>query len=64
MGAFSQILLLLLAGFLIWQLFRYIRANPGAFSKDNLSRGLFVLNILALLLIGLIALCVFLLKHV
>jgi hypothetical protein len=62
MGTFSQILLLLFAAFLIWQLVRYIRSNLGAFSKDNLHRGFFTLGILALLLIGFIALCVILLK--
>jgi hypothetical protein len=62
MGTFSQILLLLFAAFLIWQLIRYVRANPGAFSKDKLHRGFFTLGILALLLIGFIALCVILLK--
>lgn len=63
MGFFSKLLFVLLAIFLIWQMFGYVRAHPEAFSKDNLSKSFFTLGILALLLIGFVAVCVFLIKN-
>jgi hypothetical protein len=60
---FYKFLLVLIAIFFIWQLFVYCRANPGAFSAANLNRSFFALGILALLLIGFIALLVFLVRQ-
>jgi hypothetical protein len=62
MHTLTQILILLLAGFLGWQLYKYVKANPQAFSRDNLNKSFFTLGILALLLIGFIALCVMILR--
>ncbi len=62
MSTWSQILWALIAASLIWFLYRGIKANPGAFSRQNLSRSLFTLGVLALILIGFIALLVVLLK--
>jgi len=41
-----------------WFLYRYVRSNPEAFSSANLSKSFFTLGILALLLIGFVAVCV------
>lgn len=62
MSFLSQLLVVLLAIFLIWQMFTYVRAHPQMFSKDNLSRSIFTLGVLALILIGFVALLVFLVK--
>ena len=63
MSFFSKLLFVLLAMFLLWQMYHYIRANPQAFSKESLGRSFFTLGILALLLIGFIAVLVMLVKH-
>jgi hypothetical protein len=62
MGFFSKLLVILLAAFLVWQMFAYVRSNPQAFSKSSLSRSIFTLGILALLLIGFVAICVLIVK--
>ena len=58
----TQLAFIILAAFLIWQLYHYVKANLGAFSKANLSRSIFTLGILTLLLIGFIAICVLIVK--
>ncbi|EKE01769.1 MAG: hypothetical protein ACD_21C00056G0001 [uncultured bacterium] len=60
---FYKFLLIIISIFFIWQLFVYFRANPGAFSKVNLNRSVFTLGILTLLLIGFVALLVFIVRH-
>jgi hypothetical protein len=49
--------------FVIWQLFVYLRANPAALSKQNMSRSVFTLGVLALLLIGFVAVLVMLVRN-
>jgi type IV secretory pathway TrbL component len=51
------------AALAVWFAYRTIRSNPDMFSKENLSNSFFTMGILALLLIGFVALLVFLLKH-
>jgi len=63
MTALTQIIFIVIAIFLGWQLYRHIHLNPQMFSKDNLSRSIFTLGILTLLLIGFVTVCVLLLKH-
>lgn len=62
MTTFAQILLIILAVFLIWQMYRFVRNNPGMFSKINIERSMFTLGALCLALIGFVALLVWLLK--
>ena len=47
----------------LWQLFVYYKANPQAFSRENLGRGIFSLGVLTLLLIGFVALLVVFLSN-
>lgn len=47
---------------LIWVLYRSIRNNPGAFTTQNLNKSLMTLGILALMLIGVIAFAIILLR--
>lgn len=59
---FYKLLLIVISIFFIWQLFVYLRANPEAFSRANLSRSFFSVGILALLLIGFIAVLVLIVR--
>lgn len=58
----GKLLYVLLAGLLAWLAYRNIRGNPEAFSKANMNKSLRTLAVLALILIGFIALCVMLLR--
>lgn len=58
----TKLILVLLSAYFVWQLFRYVRANPGAFSKANLNRSFVTLGGLAILLIGFVALLVSIVK--
>lgn len=58
-----KLLCIVLAIFVIWQLFTYLRLHPEAFSKENLNRSFFTIGILALLLIVFIAGLVWLVKR-
>lgn len=61
-GDWGKLLLVIGALLLGWLLFRQIRGNPQAFSRENWGKSLYVLGILALLLIVFIWLLVVLLK--
>lgn len=52
------LLLIVLAALALWWVFTYVRHNPGAFSRENLSKGFWVLGVLALILIGFIYLLI------
>ena len=47
---------------IIWVLFRAIRGNPVVFSKANFSKSLSTMGVLALILIGFVAICIMLLR--
>lgn len=63
MQIFSQILLILGAGVILWLSYTTIKKHPGLFSAANLNKSIFTLGILALFLIGIIFMLVMLLKH-
>lgn len=50
-------------GLLLWMLYRGVKSNPEAFSRKNLSQSFRTLGLLALLLIGAVALAVLILRH-
>lgn len=50
------------AALMVWFIYRSIRSNPQAFSKENLSKSFFTLGVLALLLIAFIGLLVMMLR--
>lgn len=59
-----QILLYLLgAGLMAWLMVRMVRHNPGSFTRDALSKSIFTLGILALVLMGVVLLCIMFLKN-
>lgn len=57
-----KLFLILLTVFIGWLIYRNIRYNPQAFSKENLGKSFYTLGLLALALIAFIALLVVLLK--
>ena len=58
----EKLLFALLAVALIWFVVRLIKMNPSSFTWQSVNKSLFTLGILALLLIGFIALLVLMLK--
>jgi len=60
---FYQILGLLGAGLVIFLLYRTVKGNPELFSKENLSKSSFTMAILAIGLIGFVALLILMLKY-
>lgn len=54
----TMFLFLIGGALMAWLSFRMIKGNPAAFSRASLSKGFYTLGILALLLIGVIFICV------
>ncbi|HYF97364.1 MAG TPA: hypothetical protein VD770_00115 [Coxiellaceae bacterium] len=51
------------AGLMAWLAVRMVRNNPAAFSKENLGKSITTTGVLALIIIGVIAVCIILLRH-
>ncbi len=62
MNNWTLVLYLISAALLIWLMVRMVRGNPQAFSKENLSKSFYTVGIITILLIGVIFLCVLLLR--
>lgn len=62
MQTLYQILGILAAVFIVWYLYRVIKTNPDAFSKESFSKSFSTMGFLALLLIGFIALLIMMLR--
>lgn len=62
MSTLSQIVFLVLAFFIGWQTYRFVKHHPGFFSREYLGRSIFSLGILALLLIGFVTVLVMIAK--
>jgi predicted cation transporter len=62
METFYQILGLIGAGMIVFILYRTIKGSPGQFSKENLNKSFYTMGILAIALIGFIALLVLILR--
>mgnify|MGYP001031541173 CR=1 FL=1 len=58
----TELLFLIGAALMVWIGFRMVKGNPESFSKDAMGRSFYVLGILTLILMGVIAVCVKLLK--
>jgi hypothetical protein len=59
----TQLFVAIIAVVLIWWLYKRIKQNPKAFSKESFSKSFFTMGVLALILIGFIALVVAYLRH-
>lgn len=55
METLYQLLAIIAACFLVWVLYRSIKGNPQAFSKDNLNKSFFTMGLLGLALIAIVA---------
>jgi hypothetical protein len=63
MTIWQQLLAIAGCGFLLWWLYRGIKGNPEAFTKDSMSKSFMTMGVLALLLIGVVALAVMMLRR-
>lgn len=63
METLYQVLGLLGAGLVVWLLYRTIKSRPNQFSRENLSKSFSTMGILAILLIGFVALLIMIVRH-
>ncbi len=63
METLYQILGLIGAGMIVFILYRTIKGSPDQFSKANLNKSFFTMGVLAIVLIGFIALMVLMLRN-
>ncbi|QMT58711.1 MULTISPECIES: hypothetical protein [unclassified Legionella] len=63
METLYQILGLIGAGMIVFILYRTIKGRPEQFSKENLNKSFYTMGVLALVLIGFIALLVLILRN-
>ncbi|MDR3502223.1 MAG: hypothetical protein P4L79_06535 [Legionella sp.] len=63
MQTLYEILGLVGAGLVLFILYRSIKGNPAQFSKENLNNSFFTMGVLALVLIGFIAVLVLMVRH-
>lgn len=59
---FYQILALMGAGLILWYLYRVVKGRPEMFSRDKLNKSFFTMGLLAIILIGFVALLVLLVR--
>ncbi len=60
METFYQILALIGAAMIVWVIYRSIKGRPEQFSRENLTKSFSTMGVLALVLIGFVALLVYL----
>ncbi len=63
MNTLYQILGLLGAGMILFLLYRTIKGRPEQFSKENLNKSFFTMGVLAIGLIGFVALLILMLRN-
>lgn len=63
METLYQVLGLVAAALIVWVIYRNIKGRPEQFSRENLHKSFSSMGILALLLIGFVALLVLLVRH-
>lgn len=62
MDIFSKIVAILFAAFLLWMLYRYIKANPESLSLANINKSFYTMGIIGVGLIVFIAVIVYFLR--
>lgn len=62
MNTFLQISIALICLFIVWRIFKLLKANPALLSRANMARSFSTMGALALILIGGVAILVLLLK--
>lgn len=63
MQTFYQLLGIVGAGLIIWLLYRTIKGRPEQFSREKINQSFLTMGILGVVLIGFVALLVFLARH-
>ncbi len=63
MDTFIQIAVTVLCLFIVWRIYKVIKDNPELLSKENVSKSFTTMGVLALILIGFVALLVMMLKR-
>ncbi len=63
MNTLYQILGLIGAGMILFLLYRTIKGRPDQFSKENLNKSFFTMGVLAIGLIGFVALLILMLRN-
>ena len=63
MNTFLQISVAVLCLFIVWRIYKVIQGNPELLSKENVSKSFTTMGVLALILIGFVALLVMMLKR-
>jgi multisubunit Na+/H+ antiporter MnhG subunit len=58
----SVILFVIAGALLVWMAIRIIVQNPQVFNRENAGKSIYTLGLLTLLIIGVVALCVLILK--
>ena len=62
MEMFLQISVAILCLFIVWRIYKQLKQNPGLFSRQAISQSLTTMGVLALILIGGVAMMILLLK--
>ena len=63
MNLMMQISIAIISLFLVWRIYKVLKENPDLLSKANMSKSLSTMGVLALILIGAVALMVMLVKR-
>jgi hypothetical protein len=63
MDTFSKIIAVLFGAFIVFMLYRYIRANPESLSRENLGKSFYSMGLLGVGLIIFITVLIFLLRR-
>lgn len=61
--SWSALFFVMGAGLMAWLAYRMVSNNPDAFSRGNLGKSAYTIGILTLLMIGVVILCVIILKN-
>lgn len=62
MNTILQLSIAILCLFILWRIYKVIRANPEMLSKQNVSKSFTTMGVLALILIGFVAILILLVR--
>lgn len=60
MNTMIQLSIAIIAFFIVWRIYKVLKANPGLLSRQNLSKSFTTMAVLALILMGAVAILVLL----
>ena len=62
MNILMQVSVAIISLFIVWRIYKVIKENPDLLSKDNVTKSFTTMGVLALILIGAVALMVLMVK--